>query len=47
MKIKSLFFVPRIIDIGPDLLELFENVTCVRFLNHSVLESFILYDVTK
>ena len=31
------FFVSKIIQIEPDLLELFETVTWVWFLNHSVL----------
>ena len=28
--------VPKIIDIGPDLLEIFENILGVRFFRHSV-----------
>jgi len=37
MKIKWWYFVPKIINIGLDLLELFEHITGVRdFLRHSV-----------
>ena len=37
MKIKWRYFVPKIINIGLDLLELFEQITGVRiFLRHSV-----------
>jgi len=37
MKIKWRYFVPKIINIGLDLLELFEHGTGVRiFLRHSV-----------
>ena len=38
MKIKWRYFVPKIINIGLDLLELFEHITGVRnFLRHSVV----------
>jgi len=33
MKIKQRYFLPKIIDIEADLLELFENITEVHFLN--------------
>jgi len=28
--------IPKIIDIGPALLEIFENISSVRFFRHSV-----------
>ena len=38
MKIKRRYFIPKIINIGLDMLELFEHITGVRnFLRHSVL----------
>jgi len=38
MKIKWRYFVPKIINIGVDLLELFEHITGVRnFLRHNVV----------
>ena len=38
MKIKWRYFVPKIINIGLDLLELFEHITGVQnFLRHSVI----------
>jgi len=38
LKIYWRFSVPKIINIGPDLLEIFENITRVRFfLRHSVV----------
>jgi len=36
LKIYWRFSVSKIIDIGPALLEIFENITSVRFLRHSV-----------
>jgi len=37
MKIKRRYFVPKVINIGLDLLELFEHITDVRnFLRHSI-----------
>jgi len=48
MKIKWRYFVPKIINIGLDSLELFEHITRVRnFLRHSVgsMFSIVIFDM--